>query len=104
MLKGFNELDTTVTLDERYISTSKNSLLFFHSESEVSLPLEDYERIWPYTSNIWTTTAKGYKSKKTSIEKTNYKCRCNNNKKNPKHANQENRDSNKKRRMTKVKS
>ena len=94
-MNGFTVLDT-VTLEERH--------LFFYSETPVSLPIKDYNRIWPYTSNIWTTVGKGYKSVKTKIQTQKYNCRCNNNKKSSKNANKENemRDASKKRRITKV--
>jgi hypothetical protein len=102
-MNGFTVLDT-VTLEERYIFSSfKDSLIFFHSESPVSVSLEDYKRIWPYTSNIWTTAGKGYTSVK-NIQTQKYNCRCNNNKKQSKNANKENEntDASKKKRMTKV--
>ncbi len=101
-MNGFTVLDT-VTVEERYIFSSfKDSLMFFYSESPVSLSLEDYNRIWPYTGNIWTTAGQGYTSSKTKIEKLRYKCRCNNNKKHKKDTNKENTDVSKKKRMTMV--
>jgi hypothetical protein len=101
-MNGFTVLGT-VTLEERYVFSSfKDSLMFFYSASPVSVSLEDYKRIWPYTSNIWVTAGKGYTSSKTKIEKLRYKCRCNNNKKHKKDTNKENIDASKKRRMTKV--
>lgn len=103
-MNGLTVLDT-VTLEERYVFSSfKDSLMFFYSESPVSLSLEDYKRIWPYTGNIWTTAGQGYTSSKTKIEKLRYKCRCNNNKKQSKNANKENEtiDHAKKKRKTRV--